>query len=365
MSLHRRVCLFVLFTAATSHFVLAAEPNEFFAQSTVLAPGVLSVNDNLTPGDIFYPDTLLGIRSAFGFITATNDNGGPYAAEGGSGLSQVSVNNNGTISFVISGFPDFSFDGSHDQFGDYQVYVDVYDQFGFLEDTYDFIDSLQPGVVNQYMIPGINTNYDYNVYIDNTLGGLSGGDVDFFTFTGLTPGVAFSAETMQLGLDSIDTFLGWFDDGGNLIETDDDSGINLLSLIEGVVPASGKLTFAVTGYGDNSFLGAHLEDANYKLQLTVASGNTPGDFDNDGDVDGRDFLIWQRGGSTNGLLNAGDLADWQEYYGFPFDETLQSLQTVPEPGAMAWLVCVVGLGVLNHRGLSIQRSRGRYQRPEQ
>lgn len=43
------------------------------------------------------------------------------------------------------------------------------------------------------------------------------------------------------------------------------------------------------------------------------TGELTGDFDNDGDVDGRDFLVWQRGGSPN-PLSSGDLADWQAGY---------------------------------------------------
>lgn len=39
-----------------------------------------------------------------------------------------------------------------------------------------------------------------------------------------------------------------------------------------------------------------------------------GDFDYDGDVDGQDFLIWQRGGSPT-PLSVADLADWQINYG--------------------------------------------------
>ena len=39
-----------------------------------------------------------------------------------------------------------------------------------------------------------------------------------------------------------------------------------------------------------------------------------GDFDADGDVDGRDFLVWQRGGSRTPLSTA-DLEDWQDHYG--------------------------------------------------
>jgi hypothetical protein len=39
-----------------------------------------------------------------------------------------------------------------------------------------------------------------------------------------------------------------------------------------------------------------------------------GDFDDDGDVDGNDFLLWQRGGSPNGATS-GDLALWEDNYG--------------------------------------------------
>jgi hypothetical protein len=77
----------------------------------------------------------------------------------------------------------------------------------------------------------------------------------------------------------------------------------------------------------------------------------PGDFDLDGDVDGRDFLVWQRGGSPNGI-NSGDLALWQAQYGNP-PPLAQSLQqdnigrVVPEPGAV--VLIALGLVVMNFR----------------
>jgi hypothetical protein len=45
------------------------------------------------------------------------------------------------------------------------------------------------------------------------------------------------------------------------------------------------------------------------LKITSFEPGIPGDFDGDGDVDGRDFLAWQRNPSV------GDLADWQANYG--------------------------------------------------
>jgi hypothetical protein len=71
------------------------------------------------------------------------------------------------------------------------------------------------------------------------------------------------------------------------------------------------------------------------LVLNLSAGLS-GDFDGDGDVDGRDFLVWQRGGSPN-ALSAGDLAAWQTNYGAP--PLTANLASVPEPSALLLLVC--------------------------
>lgn len=60
-----------------------------------------------------------------------------------------------------------------------------------------------------------------------------------------------------------------------------------------------------------------------------------GDFDNDGDVDGQDFLVWQRGDSPR-PLSAEDLADWQASYG---TGSLAARHAVPEPSS--WLLIVI------------------------
>lgn len=70
----------------------------------------------------------------------------------------------------------------------------------------------------------------------------------------------------------------------------------------------------------------------------------PGDFDADGDVDGRDFLIWQRGGSPD-PLSAGDLNDWKANYGLG---ALSAASTaVPEPGGL--LLALLGIYPLSRK----------------
>jgi hypothetical protein len=71
--------------------------------------------------------------------------------------------------------------------------------------------------------------------------------------------------------------------------------------------------------------------------FTAVAVGQAGDFDGDLDVDGRDFLIWQRGGSTpGGPLSAGDLADWQANYGVGTGP-LTATTAVPEPASLAMI----------------------------
>jgi hypothetical protein len=59
-----------------------------------------------------------------------------------------------------------------------------------------------------------------------------------------------------------------------------------------------------------------------------------GDFNNDKGVDGRDFLVWQRGVSP-APLSATDLAAWRANFGQNINAA-PTMTAVPEPGA-AWL----------------------------
>ncbi len=81
----------------------------------------------------------------------------------------------------------------------------------------------------------------------------------------------------------------------------------------------------------------------------VSDASQPGDFDGDGDVDGRDFLRWQRGQSQS-PLSASDLAAWQANYGS--GGSLSAVTAVPEPGTL-------GLALV---GVTAFLARRRYSR---
>jgi len=66
-----------------------------------------------------------------------------------------------------------------------------------------------------------------------------------------------------------------------------------------------------------------------------------GDFDGDDDVDGADFLEWQRGESPNGAT-AGDLADWETNFGMV--TAIATVNAVPEPSS--WLLaCTIAMTI--------------------
>lgn len=93
-------------------------------------------------------------------------------------------------------------------------------------------------------------------------------------------------------------------------------------------------TSAWTGYVDN-------------IRFGLFSEMTPGDFDNDGDIDGHDYLVWQRG-ETDPLLSAAALSDWQAGYGTRAISA--SLASVPEPSSGLLVAVLALLGVCRPQG---------------
>ncbi|MEM8943813.1 MAG: PEP-CTERM sorting domain-containing protein [Planctomycetota bacterium] len=92
---------------------------------------------------------------------------------------------------------------------------------------------------------------------------------------------------------------------------------------------------------ENNHVWAALDHASL-FAVGVLAGGDLGDFDGSGNVDGFDFLLWQRGGSPN-PLSASDLAEWQANY----NAALAAAKVVPEPSTallltLASLVAVGG-----------------------
>jgi hypothetical protein len=91
------------------------------------------------------------------------------------------------------------------------------------------------------------------------------------------------------------------------------------------------------------------------------------DFDEDGDVDGSDFLTWQRGfgierdatlsqgdANGNGAVNASDRAVWEQQYG---TSDLSGVAVVPEPDSVA--LAILALIIVVHSVVLVNnRQRG-------
>ena len=84
-----------------------------------------------------------------------------------------------------------------------------------------------------------------------------------------------------------------------------------------------------------------LANGDTDLVLTFQAG-IAGDFDADGDVDGADFLLWQRD------MNVGDLADWEANYGTT-SPMVAAATAVPEPASAGLLVGAIGALALARR----------------
>lgn len=329
----------------------AREPNDYFFVSTVLPAGTLSVSDDLVPA--VPPDTLLGIQNQFGGVYFVDDDSSPIGSGTASGVGGAPTNS-GSIDFVVSGYGDESFSGSHSEYGAYRVHVDVYDFFDDLVDSFTQERTLEPGAIEEFSFSdGEWIGGSYDVYIDNTIAQSAQSDVDYFTFTGLTPGSSFTAQTLSPGVPSADTFMGWFSSAGAEVATDDDSGVNALSLISGVVPGSGDLTFAVTAGGDVDFTGNHVQTFAYQLQVTLGGASLPADFNNDHAVNGLDLAAWKGSfgpGATadadeDGDSDGNDFLLWQR--GFGSAPAMATAIAAPEPAAaLLMLSTLAGVSIL-------------------
>lgn len=113
-----------------------------------------------------------------------------------------------------------------------------------------------------------------------------------------------------------------------------------------VFDTTAKRFSKLSGFAGGPPAGGLETDLNSAGQIALIGGDdvylaTPrpyGDHDNDGDVDGNDILVWQRGQSPD-PLSAIDLADWKSNFGAPFSSA--ATQAVPEPRASMAVIAAV------------------------
>lgn len=340
------VCLLVL-SAAPSFG--QDDAGNTFLEAEELDFGQLSVTAELLV-EFRGPDLYLGIRDEFGGISQTDDDSSIYGDSYAPGLTGVPVNPGGEIAFDITGFGDDDFVGDHVEFGEFEAFIDIYtvidDESVYLDGLY-FQDTIDDQVAEQAVLSFFDSNmaWDgalYDVQVNNAIPN----DIDFFRFIGLTPGEGFTAETLPVEGGFVDTALGLFDESGNLINSNDDADESAYSKLTGIVPASGEVVLAVTGYQDiESFDGSHPFLGPYELALTLGDVAIPGDYDGDLDVDADDYDAWQAAYGNSGVdlpadgngddqIDAADYTVWRDAF------SAASSSAVPEPGTLVLAITI-------------------------
>jgi hypothetical protein len=154
------------------------------------------------------------------------------------------------------------------------------------------------------------------------------------------------------------------------------ASFEIMPLLNGEDAFDNPIYFDASGYYGNSFsygpgsttalrafdtykIGLFVDFALTDLLLdSAAIAGTPGDFDLDGDIDGADFLRWQRefgmmvepvgsgaDGDGSGQVDSGDLAIWQQHYG-ENQMLTASTQQIPEPTSCALTVIIFLVAII-------------------
>ena len=104
-----------------------------------------------------------------------------------------------------------------------------------------------------------------------------------------------------------------------------------------IITVDGAITGEFSDYDLPPLDAGHIWDVIYGTNAVLLEILQEGDFDLDLDVDGGDFLMWQRGELPD-PLSSTDLALWQTYFGDGGSSVASASATVPEPGSIMLLL---------------------------
>jgi len=156
----------------------------------------------------------------------------------------------------------------------------------------------------------------YNGTLEIEIGGTSAGDFDQLNHI-LGAGIADLGGTLDL-----DLINGFIPSDGDMFEIVTATDVQNMFAVENF-PTLAGLDWNIS-YG-----------ATNVVLAVVSAGGILGDFDGDGDVDGADFLEWQR---TDGTVTG--LTDWQTNYGRVVPP-LAASSVVPEPSSTMLLLSLL------------------------